>query len=296
MVFLSGCRSPQTTEAAPTPAVATVTPQTTPLPTATPAPPTPTSEPLAALVNGEGISLASYQAEYARYQSARQLLDGEPAPKEEAASQALSELITQVLLAQAAQEQGYAPDEAAVEARLEEMRTAQGDTWADWLEANAYTEATLRNDLRRQIAAAWMRDRIIAAVPETMLQVHARQILLYNLDEAQDVYASLQRGTDFATLAAQYDPVSRGDLGWFPRGYLFIPAVEEAAFALQPGEYSDIIESDLGYHIVQVIERQEERVLSTDARLVLQAQALHSWIETQEAQSQIEILVPAAAP
>ncbi len=295
-VLLSGCRPPKTTEAAPTPAAATATRPAAATPTVSPLPPTPTSEPSAAIVNGESIPLTVYRAEYTRYQAARQLLDGQPAPEEEAASQVISELITQVLLAQAARQQGYAPDEAGVEAHLEEMRSAQGDAWTDWLEANAYTEETLRNDLRRQMAAAWMRDRIVAAVPETMLQVHARQILLYNPDEAQEVYAGLQRGTDFATLAAQYDPVSRGDLGWFPRGYLFVPAVEEAAFALQPGEYSNIIESDLGYHIVQVIERQEERLLSTDARLVLQGRVLQSWITTQQAQSQIEILVPAAAP
>ncbi len=295
-VLLTGCRAPQGTAPRPTPAAASVTPKAPLPPTNTHLPPTPTSEPLAAVVNGEGISLAAYQAEYARYQAARQLLDGQAAPEEQAASQVLSELITQTLLAQAAAAEGYTPDEDALETRLEAMRAALGDGWTDWLQANAYSEETLRNDLRRQMAAAWMRDRVIAAVPETMLQVHARQILLYNPDDAQKVYANLQNGTDFATLAAQYDPVSRGDLGWFPRGYLFVPAVEEAAFALQPGEYSEIIESDLGYHIVQTIERQEGRVLSTDARLVLQTRALQSWIEEQQAQSQIEILVPSAAP
>ncbi len=294
--MLAGCDSPRITEAAPTPARASVTPKASPAPTGTPLSPTPTSEPLAALVNGEGISLAAYQAEYARYQAARRILDGESAPEEQAAPQVLSELIARTLLAQEAQAQGYLPDETLLKAWLEEMRSAQGEGWEAWMEANAYTEESLQADLRRQMAAAWMRERIAATVPETMLQVHARQILLYNPEEAQDVYARLQDGTDFATLAWQYDPVSGGDLGWFPPGYLFVPAVEKAAFALQVGEYSAIIESDLGYHIIQVIEKQAERALSTDARLALQEQALQTFLEEQEARSQIEIFIPAASP
>ncbi len=43
----------------------------------------------------------------------------------------------------------------------------------------------------------------------------------------------LQAGADFATLAYRYDPLTGGDLGWFPRGVLTQPAVEEAAFSLQ---------------------------------------------------------------
>ncbi len=61
------------------------------------------------------------------------------------------------------------------------------------------------------------------------------------------------------TLASEADPVTRGDLGWFPRGYLLQPEVEEAAFSLQPGEVSQVIKSAIGFHLVQVIEKDPAR-------------------------------------
>ena len=91
------------------------------------------------------------------------------------------------------------------------------DALATWESAHGYTDADFRSALRRQIAAAWMRDRITASVPATAEQVHVKQILLYNASDAQQVLANLQAGTAFDDLAAQYDPVTKGDLGWFPR-------------------------------------------------------------------------------
>jgi parvulin-like peptidyl-prolyl isomerase len=157
---------------------------------------------------------------------------------------------------------------------------------------NLYTEAELHQALRRAVEAAWMRDTIAAGVPETAEQVHARQILLYNSTEANQVYSQLESGNDFADLAATYDPVAEGELGWFPRGYLTQPAVEEAAFALEPGQYSTVIETPLGYHIIQVIEKDPQHSLSPDARLALQQQAVKDWLQTQRSQSTIEILLP----
>ena len=82
-----------------------------------------------------------------------------------------------------------------------------------------------------------------------------------------------------------------GDLSWFPRGYLNEKSVEDAAFALQPGEISPVIQSSLGYHVIQVIAR-EVRSLTPDARAVLQRKALADWLTNNRSQSQIEDLVP----
>jgi peptidyl-prolyl cis-trans isomerase C len=137
-----------------------------------------------------------------------------------------------------------------------------------------------------------MRDKILSELPGTVEQVHARQILLYNLDEANEVYIQLGAGEDFATLSAQYDPVAKGDLGWFPKGYLLHPRLEEVAFSLQPGEYSQVVETEIGFHILQVIERDAQHPLIPDAQLVLQLQALQNWLETRRAQSDIQVLLP----
>jgi parvulin-like peptidyl-prolyl isomerase len=83
-------------------------------------------------------------------------------------------------------------------------------------------------------------------------------------------------------------PYSGGDLGWFPRGLLAVPEVEEAAFALQPGETSAVISSALGYHIVQVIERDPARALSPAASQALRAAAYSSWLEARLAEASIQ--------
>ena len=83
-----------------------------------------------------------------------------------------------------------------------------------------------------------------------------------------------------------------GDLGWFPRGYLPDKKLEEAAFSLQPDQFSAVIESPAGFHILQVLERDPQHPLSPDARLALQTQAVVDWLAQRRTQSQIEILLP----
>lgn len=79
------------------------------------------------------------------------------------------------------------------------------------------------------------------------------------LDKIGKVKAELKAGEDFATMARKYsdDGSARdgGDLGWTTRGS-FVPEFEAAAFQLEVNETSDIIETDFGYHIIQLLERR----------------------------------------
>lgn len=255
-------------------------------PTATPFVPSPTPPPLAAEVNGEGITMAEYQAELARFRAASGT--GMATYGEE---KVLEDMIDQLLMAQAAYEAGFVVDEQLVQKRIDQLNVGEG-ALTEWLAAHGYTEATFREALARAIAAAWLRDQVAGQVPETADQVHARQILRYTAEEANEVYAELESGVDFETLAAEYAPLTQGDLGWFPRGYLSEPALTEAAFSLEPGAYSSVIETRLGYHILQVLDRETQRPLTFDARQVLQLQALNEWLQEFRDQSEINILVP----
>lgn len=257
--------------------------------TSTPFQPSPTPQPLAAIVNGEAIPLVQYQSELARYQAA---VGTQLATEDE--QRVIQDMVDQYLLAQAAQEAGFTLDEATLQARIDHLVSRLGGDQAllDWIASNGYTEESFRQDLARSIAVAWMRDRLAAEVPATAEQVYAQQILLYNLDAAKEALARLSAGEDFSSLAAEYDPLTKGDLGWFPRGYLLDKAVEEAAFNLQPGEQSGIIESPLGFHILRVIERDPARPLEQDARLALQSQYVEAWLAERRANSDIQILLP----
>jgi parvulin-like peptidyl-prolyl isomerase len=85
--------------------------------------------------------------------------------------------------------------------------------------------------------------------------------------KAAELLAQIKGGADFAKLAKENsdDPGSGakgGDLGTFGRGTM-APPFEEAAFALEPGQVSDLVKTNFGYHIIKLVEKSqtEERTL-----------------------------------
>ncbi|MCP4539497.1 MAG: hypothetical protein GY832_20365 [Chloroflexi bacterium] len=129
--------------------------------------------------------------------------------------------------------------------------------------------------------------------PPVAEQVHAVHILVETEETGQEVLDKLAEGEDFGALAAEYstDPGSKdqgGDLGWFPRG-MMVPPFEEAAFSLEPGETSGLVQSDFGYHIIHVVEKGEREM---DPALAAQSQQqeFQTWFEAQKAEMNIERL------
>jgi peptidyl-prolyl cis-trans isomerase C len=266
-------------------------PTATPSATFTPEPPTATPEPLALTVNGEGIPVVEFDAEVARYIAVQEAL-GKTVSSADATRAVIEDLTAQILLAQGARAEGFGLDDAALQTRVDALAAQIGaGALSTWQTEHGYSEQTFRSALRREAEAAWMRDKIIAAVPSTAEQVHVQQILLYNLDTAQSFLLQLNGGGDFDELAARADPLTRGDLGWVPRGYLLDKQIEDTAFALQVGGHSDVITTDVGFHIVRILATDPARPLSPDAYLALQERALQNWIEEQRRQASI-VLAP----
>lgn len=250
-----------------------------------------TQEPMAILINDSGITLAEFEAELGRYQAAQSAL-GNTVALEQATQLVMDDLTNLVLLEQGAESAGYVVDDALLQTRIDNLAAQIGGMQAltDWEAGHGYTDESLRQSLRRQIAAAWMRDQIISDVSSTAEQVHVQQILLYNSDTIQAIWNELNSGADFATLAAEYDPVTKGELGWFPRNYLPDAQIEEAAFSLQPGEYSNVIETQAGYSILMVLARDPDHILSPDALLTLQTAAIENWLLEKRQSSNIRLV------
>jgi len=278
---LSSCASILGTPATPTPSE----------PTQTPAPPTATPPPSAATVNGEYITLAEFQAELERYKSAQTAL-GKSVTDEEAGKIVLEDLIAQVLLAQGARDAGFDLTEADLQSKMDALASQVGgaEALAQWETDHGYDHASFRIAFKRGAEAAWMRNKIIAEVLGTAEQVHVRQILTYNAGDAQAALDQLKGGADFDELAALYDPITRGELVWVPHGYLLDPKADEAVFALQVGAYSEVVETQAGFHIFKVLERGDH-TLSPDALLVVQEATLQNWLTEKRAQSDV-ILAP----
>ncbi len=92
-------------------------------------------------------------------------------------------------------------------------------------------------------------------------EVQASHILVSRMAEAQQLLDQLTAGADFAELAKEYSEDAEsaengGDLGWIERGTM-APEFEEAAFALEVGAISEIVETEDGLHIIMVTDRKE---------------------------------------
>ena len=270
--------------------VASSTPTPQP-PTFTPVPPTATPPPSVASVNGEYITVVEFKAELERYKSAQTGL-GKTVPEEDANKIVLEDMIAQVLLAQAAREANFTLTEADLKSRMDVLAVQIGgaDALSAWESAHGYDNASFQSALKRSAEAAWMRDKIIAGVPTSMEQIHVRQILAYNEADARAALEQVKAGADFDTIAAQFDPVALGDLGWAPRGYLLDVKADEAVFALQAGAYSDVIATEAGFHIFKALERGDHP-LTSDALLAMQELAVKAWLAGQRANGSI-VLVP----
>lgn len=260
------------------------------LPTSTPLPPTATPPPSVATVNGEYITIAEFQSELERYKAAQTAL-GLSFTDEDAGKAVLEDLIAQVLLSQAARAANFTLTEADLQSRINALATQLGsaDALSQWQSAHGYDDASFRFALKRSIEAAWMRDKIIADVPTVVEQIHVRQILTYNEVDARAALDEIKAGADFDEKAAFFDPVTFGELGWVPRGYLLDPLADEALFALQPGMYTDVIATDAGFHIFKAVERGEHP-LTPDALLTVQELAVHTWLTEQRAKSEITLI------
>lgn len=257
---------------------------------------------LAALVNGQPIAMEEYEKQVAQVEAffAQEGLDLESAEGRERLAQArrqvLEQMIDQELIRQAAAAMGVSISESQLESSLQEIIDQSGgqDRFDQSLQAMGNTYDDFRQMLLDQLLSEGVYGAVTASISSTAEQVHARHILVATRERAEEVLARLQAGEDFSYLAREYseDISSRetgGDVGFFPRG-IMPPEVEEVAFTAQVGEVSGVIESQFGFHIIQVLEK-EEREIAVEVFENLRQQTFMQWLQERREGSTIERLV-----
>lgn len=154
-------------------------------------------------------------------------------------------------------------------------------------------------------------------LPEQVMAGHILVKVDENADEAtkaearkkiENIQTKIKNGEDFAKLASENSdcPSSAkgGDLGYFSRGQMVKP-FEDAAFSLQPGEVSDIVETRFGYHLIKLVEKKPAGARSfEEAKDGLQDklrqesinEAVQSYIESLKEKGKIEVPQPNATP
>jgi peptidyl-prolyl cis-trans isomerase C len=134
-------------------------------------------------------------------------------------------------------------------------------------------------------------------IPE---QIHARHILVNSEDTAMKIYKLLKHGKDFAALAAQYSQddstkARGGDLNWFSRGTM-VADFEKAAFDLKnPGDISKPVQTQFGWHIIQLLGRRPATLKSLDEAhdeivSILTQQAMDKWLSDVTGHARVQII------
>jgi parvulin-like peptidyl-prolyl isomerase len=154
-----------------------------------------------------------------------------------------------------------------------------------------------RADYERLIVRpAIARERIDAAltadVGQQAEQVHAAHILVDTKDLADSIYQDVtQGGVDFAQAAKDQSvdsgtAANGGDLGWFTRGQMVDP-FEEVAFSTPPGQISQPVQTEFGWHIIEVIAHEQNRAMTDDQISAMRTSLTTDWLTTRKREMNI---------
>jgi peptidyl-prolyl cis-trans isomerase C len=253
-----------------------------------------------ATVNGSPISLSDFKWEM-KNAVAKGLNPDEAGEQGENSfrSRVLEELIGRELLYQESVKAGVSIDDASVKERLDNLkgRFPDEDVFKKAMEDMNMTEESLERHIQRGMSINKYVDEAFvqkAEVSENAVEkfydehpeafttperVRARHILLEkkpdsspeeiekNRELLTTIRKKVENGEDFGTLAKEHSDcpssAQNGDLGFFGKGEM-VREFEEAAFALEPGAVSEIVETQFGLHLIQLVERQPESVVPLD--------------------------------
>ena len=214
-------------------------------------------------------------------------------------------------------------DQIAQQAQAQGQDVDRGEAFEGALQQAGLTEEQLREQLREQLPVQEVQERVTGGAgpsqeeverfyeenkaaqftsPETRCARH----ILFNKDQreqAEEVKGRLQDGGDFAQLAQEFsqDPGSAengGDLGCLGRGET-VPDFEEAVFGAERGEIVGPVETEFGYHLIEVTDVREEATqplseveaqirdqLTTEA----QTEEFTAWLQRQKEQRNVKYL------
>lgn len=261
--------------------------------------PSKSAEGKVATVNGVDISRKDYDREIKLYAD-RMARSGRPLNEQQTqiiGDQILERMIETELLYQESRKQGVKIEPAAIEEQFSEIKQRFGseEEFSKAIGQMDMTEAGIREQIERGLAInelvkTQIADKIKITEEESQEfydthpelfkqaeQVKASHILVkvQQEDDAEKktaarkkiekVQAQLKKGGDFATLARENSEgpsaSKGGDLGYFKRGSMVKP-FEDAAFALEVNQVSDVVETMFGYHLIKVFDKKPEQTLA----------------------------------
>jgi len=174
----------------------------------------------------------------------------------------------------------------------EELYNTNYEDYITELEEIGVDEESFLRIVRYELLNQKVRDEVTSEVTREQEQVWARHILVSTEERADEVFARLDAGENWNDLAAEVslDTSNKnrgGDLGWFASGRM-VSTFEDAAFELRVGEISEPVETEFGWHIIQVLGH-EVRPLSSQEFITLRDTRYQEWLESAKENYNIEI-------
>lgn len=311
----AACKKPETAPAATTAASAAA-------PAPEPAKPVPAVLPdVIADCNGDKIPKAEFEN---AVRAVEQRAGGSvpPEKRDEIYRGVLEDLVAYRLLKQEVVSRQMTVSDTDIDARIAAFKQQVGGeaNFRTALQAQQITEAKLREDARADllvnrlleeevnqkilvkpsdIATFYEKNPDRFQQSESVRAAHILVAVPQGADEkvraaartrAEAALKAARAGQDFARLARQYSNDASaqrgGDLGFIPKGQM-VPAFEAAAFALQPGQVSDLVETQFGYHVIKALETRPARLVP----FVEAAAQIEQFLEQQQRQEKGKALV-----
>lgn len=235
----------------------------------------------------------------------------------------LDQMIYTEVIYEAAKKENLLPTEEEVNKSIEEFNTSikDNDAYKKQLKELGIDDNFLKYQFERNLASDNYKEKFNKDNSVTndemkkyydenkddfyIDQVEASHILIKTIDDedkklsdekkaeakkkAEEVLAKAKAGEDFSELAKEYsqDTVSAkngGDLGFFKKGEMVKP-FEEAAFSMKVGEISDLVESDFGYHIIKVTDKEDRQKTFDEVK-----ETIRKTLQDEKCDAQVEKL------
>jgi foldase protein PrsA len=251
-------------------------------------------------VNGHWITYSNYLFEVNSikhyYQSQSQSGDGNSQPidfnsKEgkdrlkQLQGQVLDQLKQEAMVKQIAKKQKVTVTDKEVKDQVDQItKSAGGEDKVKEVLAKYYgwNKGDLEKKIRFQLLKQKTGDKLQA---DESINAQAKA-------KAEDVLKQVKAGGDFAELAKKYSQDSSaangGDLGFFGKGQM-VKEFEDVAFKLQPGQTSDLVKTQYGYHIIKVIEKKDDQVHA--AHILIKGIDFDQYIQDQLKQAKVKTYI-----
>lgn len=163
----------------------------------------------------------------------------------------------------------YEVSDEEVDAELDKVKDEVGEEFEQVLTMQGLTEEELKIDIKQNLLQQKAITEDIDVSEDEMKQyydrmnkeIEARHILVEDEETAKDIKKKIDDGEDFNELAKEYSTdegsaEQGGEIGFFSVGSM-VPEFEDEAYEMEKGDISDPVQSEFGYHIIEVLDIKE---------------------------------------